>query len=295
MSVLSELLADKGYLILDGAMGTTLFEAGLTPGDAPERWNTSRPDDVANIHRSYIAAGSDVILTNTFGANRFRLKLHDLENSVREINLNAAIIARSTANEVRRKVLVAGSMGPSGELIDPLGPLSAAEVGNGYAEQAEALAEGHADLLWLETLSDLGELEAAVAGIRKVCDLPIAATMSYDTAGHTMMGVKGETQGKYSIALGLDASGINCGANLPDSEAAVAAIRSASGTIPVVSKANAGIPVWKGAQLCYDGTPEVLAAHALRVYQAGATLIGACCGSSPQHIEAIAKALSEIT
>ena len=154
------------------------------------------------------------------------------------------------------------------------------------------LAEGGVDILWLETLSALNVLEAGVRGVRKVTDLPIVATMSYDTAGRTMMGVTGTAQGEMIAALGLDAAGANCGATIPDTEAAVALIHAAGGGIPVVSKANAGIPVWHGAELHYDGTPDVLAAHAVRVHDAGASLIGACCGSGPEHIEMIARVLS---
>ena len=292
MNALAERLDERGYLVLDGAMGTQLFAAGLVAGDAPEAWNLERPDDITAIHRAYVQAGSDVILTNTFGGTKFRLQLHGLDDRVREVNAAAARAARVAAEEADRRVLVAGSMGPTGELVAPLGRLTPEEVAAGYAEQAEGLAEGGADILWMETLSALEEFEAGLAGIREVCDLPVVATMSYDTAGHTMMGVTGTDQGERIAALGLDAAGANCGANLPDTEAAVALIKAACGDIPVVSKANAGIPVWKGAELHYDGTPEVMAAHAVRVREAGISLIGACCGSGPEHIALMAKVLA---
>jgi len=292
VNALADLLAERGHLVLDGAMGTQLFEAGLVAGDAPESWNLSRPDDITAIHRSYVAAGSDVILTNSFGGTRFRLKLHHLDDRVHEVNAAAARNARAAADEADRRVLVAGSMGPTGELVVPLGRLTPEEVEDGFAEQVEGLTEGGADILWLETLSALDVLEAAVRGVRKASDLPLVATMSYDTAGRTMMGVTGTAQGELIASLGLDASGANCGATLPDTEAAVALIRAACGDIPVVSKANAGIPVWHGAELHYDGTPDVLAAHAVRVRDAGVSLIGACCGSGPEHIEMIARVLS---
>ena len=292
MNALAELLGEKGHLVLDGAMGTQLFEAGLVAGDAPESWNLDRPDDITAIHRAYVAAGSDIILTNSFGGTSFRLKLHGLDDRVREVNAAAARNARAAADEADRQVLVAGSMGPTGELVEPLGHLTPAEVEDGFAAQAEGLVEGGVDILWLETLSALNVLEAGVRGVRKVTDLPIVATMSYDTAGRTMMGVTGTAQGEMIAALGLDAAGANCGATIPDTEAAVALIHAAGGGIPVVSKANAGIPVWHGAELHYDGTPDVLAAHAVRVRDAGASLIGACCGSGPEHIEMIARVLS---
>jgi 5-methyltetrahydrofolate--homocysteine methyltransferase len=292
MNALAELLAEKGYLVLDGAMGTQLFDAGMVAGDAPESWNFSNPDGITAIHRSYVAAGSDIILTNSFGGTSFRLKLHGLDDRVREVNAAAARNARVAADEADRRVLVAGSMGPTGELVVPLGRLTPQEVEDGFAAQAEGLAEGGADILWLETLSALNVLEAGVRGARKASDLPIVATMSYDTAGRTMMGVSGTEQGEMIASLGLDAAGANCGSTLPDTEAAVALIRKSCGDIPVVSKANAGIPVWHGAELHYDGTPEVLAAHAVRVRDVGVSLIGACCGSGPEHIAMIAKVLS---
>lgn len=292
MNALAELLGEKGHLVLDGAMGTQLFEAGLVAGDAPEGWNLDRPDDITAIHRAYVAAGSDIILTNSFGGTSFRLKLHGLDDRVREVNAAAARNARAAADQADRRVLVAGSMGPTGELLEPLGHLTPAEVEDGFVAQAEGLAEGGVDILWLETLSALNVLEAGVRGVRKVTDLPIVTTMSYDTAGRTMMGVTGTAQGEMIAALGLDAAGANCGATISDTEAAVALIRQACGDIPVVSKANAGIPVWHGAELHYDGTPDVLAAHAVRVRDAGASLIGACCGSGPEHIEMIARVLS---
>jgi 5-methyltetrahydrofolate--homocysteine methyltransferase len=292
MHALAELLAEKGYLVLDGAMGTQLFDAGMVAGDAPESWNFSNPDGITAIHRSYVAAGSDIILTNSFGGTSFRLKLHGLDDRVREVNAAAARNARVAADEADRRVLVAGSMGPTGELVVPLGRLTPQEVEDGFAAQAEGLAEGGADILWLETLSALNVLEAGVRGARKASDLPIVATMSYDTAGRTMMGVSGTEQGEMIASLGLDAAGANCGSTLPDTEAAVALIRKSCGDIPVVSKANAGIPVWHGAELHYDGTPEVLAAHAVRVRDVGVSLIGACCGSGPEHIAMIAKVLS---
>ena len=155
MNALAELLEEKGHLVLDGAMGTQLFEAGLVAGDAPESWNLDRPDDITAIHRAYVAAGSDIILTNSFGGTSFRLKLHGLDDRVREVNAAAARNARAAADQADRRVLVAGSMGPPGELVEPLGHLTPAEVEDGFAAQAEGLAEGGVAILWLETLSAL--------------------------------------------------------------------------------------------------------------------------------------------
>lgn len=289
---LGEIVSARGYALADGAMGTQLFAAGLTSGDSPELWNLDRPETVRDIHRRYYEAGSDLVLTNSFGGNRFRLALHGSEGRVGELNRAAAANARAAADEAGRGAgLVAGSMGPTGELLEPLGAMSARACEEAFAEQARGLAEGGADLLWIETMSDLGEAEAAVRGARAACDLPVAVTMSFDTAGRTMMGVTGSDMARRLQGLGLAALGANCGANLADTEAAAAAIAAEAGGIPVICKPNAGVPVWRGGGLVYDGTPEVMAAGAARARRAGAAVIGACCGSTPEHIAAMAAAL----
>ena len=291
MNSLTELLDANGFLVTDGAMGTQLFAAGLMAGDPPEVWNLEHPDRIRAIHQSYVDAGSDIILTNSFGGNRHRLKLHSMDGQVHQLNAAAAAIGRDVADSADRRVLVAGSMGPTGELIRPLGELSTDEAQVAFAEQAAGLADGGADILWMETMSALAEVEAGVLGARSASDLPIVVTLSFDTAGRTMMGLTGEDAGVRLVELGVAGIGANCGANLADTEAAVAAIRSVCGDIPVVSKANAGIPVWKGAELEYDGTPEILAAHANRLREAGISIIGACCGSDPSHISMIRAVL----
>ena len=279
-----DLIAANGCLVLDGAMGTQLFAAGLTAGDPPELWNVDHPDRIQAIHREYVEAGCDVVLTNSFGGGRHRLKLHSLEGRAHELNAAAAAAARAVADEAERPIIVAGSMGPTGELIKPLGELTEDEVAEAFAEQAASLTDGGADVLWLETMSALPEIEAGIRGARSASDLPIVATLSFDTAGRTMMGITGEEAGTRLTELGVAGIGANCGANLADTEAAVVAIRSVCGDIPVISKANAGIPVWKGNELEYDAGPEVLAAHAYRLREAGISVIGGCCGSDPEHI-----------
>ncbi len=270
-----DLLAANGYLVLDGAMGTQLFAAGLVAGNPPELWNVDHPDRIQAIHRGYVMAGSDVVLTNSFGGNRHRLKLHSLENRSHELNAAAAAAARSVADQAGRPVVVAGSMGPTGELMEPLGELTEEEATEAFAEQAAGLTHGGADVLWLETMSALSEVEAGVRGALSASDLPIVATLSFDTAGRTMMGVTGEEVGSHLVELGVAGIGANCGNNLADTEAALAAIRSTCGNVPVISKANAGIPAWKGDKLEYDATPEILSAHAHRLRQAGVSAIGA--------------------
>jgi methionine synthase I (cobalamin-dependent) len=292
VNVLQELLDAKGYVVLDGAMGTQLFAAGLTSGDPPERWNVEHPDRVRHIHEAYIEAGSDVVLTNSFGGTRYRLKLHGLDGQVEELSSAASANARVAADSVDRKVLVAGSIGPTGELIDPLGELSVGDAEIAFEEQARGLAAGGADLLWLETMSDLAEVEAAIVGARRASDLPIVATMSYDTVGRTMMGVSGADAVDRLARYELAGIGANCGNNVADTEAVVIEIRRLVGDRPVVSKANAGIPEWHGTELHYNGTPEILAAHAHRVHAAGVDVVGGCCGSTPEHVAMISKVLS---
>lgn len=287
MSILDELIAERGFLVIDGAMGTELFSRGLPAGDAPERWNLDSPERVQEVHRAYIEAGSDIVLTNTFGGTRFRLALHGLDDRVFEINRAAARLARDVADSFERRVLVGGSMGPSGELIAPLGELEPRDAEEGFAEQARGLTAGGADLLWIETMSSLEEVEAAVRGAKRVSALPVTVTFSFDTAGRTMMGVTGTVAAERLVELGVSAIGANCGSNLPETEAALAEIRAAAPGIPVISKANAGIPQWHGADLCYTGTPEVMAAHAHRVRSSGVDIIGGCCGSGPGHIAAM--------
>ena len=292
---ISDLLETNGYAVADGAMGTQLFAVGLSAGDPPEAWNVHHADEVQAIHRAYLRAGADLVVTNSFGGTSFRLALHGFQDRVQELNeaaaRNARIEADAESERTGRSTLVAGSMGPTGELLEPLGNMSAAACQAAFAEQASGLAAGGADVLWIETMSDLDEVEAAVRGARSACDLPVAATMSFDTAGRTMMGVTGTELAERLGGLGLAAMGANCGNNIADTEAAVAAIAAASTGTPVISKPNAGVPVWSGDNLAYDGTPEVLAAHAHRARAAGVTVIGSCCGSTPAHTAKIAAVL----
>lgn len=293
---ISGLLKAKGHIVADGAMGTQLFAVGLSAGDPPEAWNVHHTHEVRAIHRAYLRAGADLVIANSFGGTSFRLALHGLQDRVVELNAaaarNARIEADAEAERTGRTVLVAGSMGPSGELLEPMGNMSAADCEAAFAEQAEGLAAGGADVLWIETMSDLDEAEAAVRGARSACDLPVAATMSFDTAGRTMMGVTGSELAERLGGLGLAAMGANCGNNVADTEAAVVAVAAASTGTPVISKPNAGVPVWHGDSLVYDGTPEVLAAHAHRARAAGVAVIGSCCGSTPAHTAKIAAVLA---
>lgn len=291
MSILTDLVAERSFLLLDGAMGTELFDRGLTSGEAPERWNLEQKDRVASVYQAYVDAGADVFLTNSFGGTHFRLALHDLHNDVHEVNRAAAEIGRQVADVSDRRILVAGSLGPTGELMEPMGTMTPATCQASFAEQAAGLAAGGADLAWIETMSSLEELRAAVAGVRESTDLPICMTMSFDTAGCSMMGVTGTDLGLLAVELGVEAVGANCGNNLADTEAAIAQMREVAPDVLLISKGNAGMPEWRGAELFYSGSPEVMAAQAVRVREAGAALIGACCGSSPAHLSMMRRVL----
>lgn len=294
--VFAGFLDGKGYVVADGGMGTRLFALGLISGDAPERFNLLKPGQIRDVHLGHLRAGSDLVLTNSFGANGLRLRLHDLGGRTLELNEAAARIAREAAEAERRRdarpMLVAGSMGPTGELLEPLGSLSAADCEEAFAAQAEGLAEGGADLLWIETMSDLGEVEAAVRGARRACDLPVAVSLSFDTAGHTMMGVGATEAARRLGGLEPAALGANCGNNVADTEAAAVAMRAALPDVPVIFKPNAGIPVWTGTTFRYTAGPETLAAHAHRAVQAGVRIVGGCCGTTPEHIAKIAAVLA---
>jgi 5-methyltetrahydrofolate--homocysteine methyltransferase len=291
MSILQELLTEREVLLIDGAMGTELFARGLESGAPPELWNVEHPDRVRAVHEDYIAAGSDIVLTNSFGGTAFRLKLHHLEDRVVGLNRAAAAIARQAADAAGRRVVVAGSMGPTGELLEPMGTMTPATCAAAFAEQARGLTAGGADVLWIETMSHLDEVAAAVEGARSESDLPICATLSFDTAGRTMMGVTGDDAVTRLAALGVAAVGANCGNNLADTEAATAQMRATHEDVLIISKANAGIPEWHGTELRYSGSPEVMAAHAVRQRESGVRIIGACCGSSPEHVRMMRRVL----
>lgn len=289
---LQDLLASGQPVVLDGAMGTMLFRAGLKNGESPELWNVEQAEKVAAVHRAYIEAGSQLILTNTFGCNRERLKLHRLEARAAEFNHAAARLARAVADAAPSPVLVAGSIGPTGSMMAPLGDLTFEAAVALFSEQARALAEGGVDVLWVETMSDLEEVRAAVQACHEAApDLPVVATMTFDTHGRTMMGVKPEQAVKAITELAVLAVGGNCG-NGPDEIAGVIEkMHAAAPDAVLVAKANAGIPRLVDDVAVYDATPAHMAEYALQVRGLGATLIGGCCGSTPDHIRAMAQAL----
>jgi 5-methyltetrahydrofolate--homocysteine methyltransferase len=293
----SALLDTGGLILADGAMGTMLIENGLTFGACPESWNVELPEKVRQVHRGYLNAGAQIILTNTFGGNRFRLALHGLEGRVAELNQAGAAIARAEAEAAGGQALVAGDIGPSGGILAPLGDLEPSAATEGFAEQAAALLQGGVDVIWLETLSGLEEMRAALDGVRRVsADVPVIATMTFDTRGRTMMGVTPEEAARELMGWGAAAVGGNCG-NGPDEILGVIAKMRA--TVPqalLVAKANAGIPRLEKGKAVYDAGPEEMGQYAAAAAQAGARIIGACCGSTPRHLEVMAAALGvEVT
>lgn len=291
MTSFEELLATPGPILLDGAMGTVLMDAGLDQGNPPEEWNVLHPDSIREIHRKYIQSGAQVILTNSFGGTRFRLKLHDLQDRAVELNKAAAQNARAEADAANHPVVVAGSIGPTGELLEPMGTMTFEGAKTAFAEQAAALAEGGVDVLWIETMSDLNEVKAAIEGARSVSDLPIVATMTFDTHGHTMMGVKPEQAIEFLMDFDLSAIGANCGNGPGEIEAVITAMHAIAPGVPLIAKSNAGLPYWDHNELKYDGTPDVMAGYAQRVHELGAKMIGGCCGNTPTHIKAMNEAL----
>jgi 5-methyltetrahydrofolate--homocysteine methyltransferase len=289
---LQDLLASGEAIIADGAMGTMLFQLGLNHGDAPELWNVAQPEKVRSVHRAYIEAGAQIVLTNSLGGGRLRLGRHDLSDRAAELNKAAAQLARAEADAADRPVVVAGSIGPIGEILAPWGTLAFEDAMPVFAEQAGALVEGGVDVLWIETMSDLEEVRAAVEGCRQAAPrTPVVTTMTFDTGGRTMMGVSPEQALETLKGFDVLALGGNCGKGPTEIEAVIAKMHAADPEAILVAKANAGAPRMEKGTTVYDATPEIMADHALKVRKLGARIIGACCGSTPDHIRAIARAL----
>jgi len=293
MPSLSELLAERSWLMADGATGTNLFDMGLEAGDPPEAWSVDHPDRITKLHQSFVDAGSDIILTNTFGCNRRRLKLHNFQDRCAEFNIASAQLARAVADGAGRPVVVAGSVGPTGDLFAPLGELTAEEAVEVFAEQIAALKEGGADVAWIETMSATEEINAAVTAARRH-DMPYVFTASFDTAGRTMMGLQPsdlasvlETDGAGPVAIGA-----NCGVGASDLLVSVLQMKDEGAERPIlVAKANCGVPEIQGDQVVYTGTPDLMARYAEMAIDSGARIIGGCCGTTPAHLVAMRAAL----
>lgn len=289
----THLLATRPWLLADGATGSNLFDVGLVSGDAPELWNTEQPAKITALHQSFVDSGADILLTNSFGGTRYRLKLHQAQDRVAELNTTAARLARAVADASGREIAVAGSIGPTGEIMEPIGPLSIAQATEAFAEQAQALAAGGADVMWIETMSSAEEVQAAVAGAATT-GLPIVCTLSFDTNGRTMMGISPSDFAALEKTLvpRLAACGTNCGVGASEVVACIHNLAEAAGPdVVLVAKGNCGIPQFRGTEVVYSGTPELMASYAQFAADAGARIIGGCCGTSPAHLAAMRAAL----
>ena len=288
MIELRQRLTQPGILIADGATGTMLQRAGLPAGSAPERWNLENPAAVQALHEQYIAAGAHLILTNTFGGSRLRIEKWGEGQRTHDINLTAARLARQAADG---RAYVLGDIGPTGQLLEPMGALTRDEAVAVFSEQAAALIEGGVDGILIETMADLNEAIAAVEGARQVTDRPILVTMSFDTHGRTMMGVEPAAAARQLWQLKVDVVGANCGRTLTETLEAIQRMRQALPEAILMAKPNAGLPHTAGGELVYDVTPQIMADYACRFAALGVKIFGGCCGSTPEHIRAVATAL----
>ena len=289
---LSQLLASGDWLMADGATGTNLFNMGLPSDVAPDLWNIDQPDSVRRLYRDSVDAGADLFLTNTFGGNASRLRLHGAAHRVRDVNRQGAAMARDIADASGRSVVVAGNIGPTGEIMAPIGTLSRAAATEMFHEQAEALKEGGADVLWVETVSCEQEFRAAAEAAR-LADMPWCGMMSFDTAGRTIMGVTSAQLSALVERLSNPpvAYGANCGVGAADLLRTVRDFVASGNERPIIAKGNAGIPHLEAGHLHYDGTPAIMADYACLARDLGVRIIGGCCGTTPAHLRAMREAL----
>ena len=294
-NIIDDMIAEKGFLLADGATGTNLFNLGLESGDPPEFWNINEPDKIRSLYQGSVDAGCDIFLTNSFGGNASRLKLHDSEDRAYELSLAASKIAKDVANKSGRGILVAGSIGPTGDIMGDAGWLSHDEAVQMFQVTAQGLIDGGADLLWVETISSPEEFIAASEAIQNI-NAQWVGTMSFDTAGRTMMGVTSHdmTNLVKSMKYGPIGFGANCGVGASDLLRTVLGL-SENADRPVIAKGNAGIPKYVDGHIHYDGTPEIMAEYAILAKACGASIIGGCCGTMPIHLKAMRKALDNST
>jgi 5-methyltetrahydrofolate--homocysteine methyltransferase len=276
-------------IVADGATGTMLLAEGLPGGTPPERWVLENPDPILDLQRAYVEAGSDLIIACTFGANRARLKHAGLADRLAEVNQRAVQIAREAAGD---RAYAAADIGPLGEFLAPIGKVTYEQALEIFAEQAAALAQTGVDVLYIETMSDLNEMRAAIAGAQQAAPgIPIFATFSFDHHGRTNMGLKPEQAAQALQALGVAAFGANCGATLEMTEGAVTKMHEAAPRAALIAKPNAGKPRIVGRETVYDAAPDDMAEYAKKFVALGARVVGGCCGSTPEHIRAIAEAV----
>jgi 5-methyltetrahydrofolate--homocysteine methyltransferase len=285
--LLVERLSAGAPLLADGATGTMLMAAGLPAGTPPELWNVEQPEKILALHRAYLSAGSQVILTNTFGGTPTKLGKAGLAARAHELNLAAARLARQAAGSM---AFVAGDLGPTGELMKPFGSLTFDQALQDYAEQAAALAEGGVDLLWVETMTDLQEAKAAVMGARQASNLPVFCSMSFGRKARTIMGVSAKQAAQELWPLGLAAIGANCGDGLEMIPEVLRQMREVLPDAPLIVKPNAGLPRMVSGETLYDVGPADFCGRMNEFVAQGARVIGSCCGSGPEYIAALAAA-----
>ena len=295
-NALTDLLASKGVLLADGATGTNLFAMGLEAGEAPELWLETHPERITKLHQDFVDAGADIILTNSFGGTRHRLKLHHAADRVFALNKRAAEIARAVADGAGRPVIVGGSVGPTGELLMPLGALTFEDAVDAFTEQMEGLKAGGADVAWIETMSSADEIRAAAEAAVKV-GLPYIYTGSFDTAGKTMMGLhpKDILKPAAEVKEAPLAVGANCGVGASDILSTLLDMTAANPDAIIIVKGNCGIPEFRGSEIYYSGTPELMADYVRLARDGGARIIGGCCGTSCEHLKAMRGALDNYT
>ncbi|NOZ62637.1 MAG: methionine synthase [Calditrichaeota bacterium] len=293
MSKLLDLVKEKSIVISDGAWGTLLHEKGLPPGECPESWNVSHPDIVRQIPEGYIAAGSEVVLTNSFGASPLKLGLFNLSESAHDFNFAAAKISRAAAGD---EVLVLASVGPTGQFLAPLGEISEKEMIENFRTQIKGLADGGADAILIETMSDIGEASCAVRAAQDVCDLPILVSMTLERGKQgyrTLMGNSVAEIVTFFTAAGVDILGTNCGNGTAGIVEIVQEFRSFTDK-PIVAHPNAGLPVVQDGETIFPERPDEMASLVPDLVEAGANIIGGCCGTGPDHIRAIAQQVRAI-
>ena len=286
-------LAAGSLLVADGATGTSYQAMGSEIGVAPEEWVYDHPEKVLELHRAFIAAGAEIILTDSFGGSALRLRESKLAGRASELNRRAAELARVAASEATG-ILVAGSIGPTGMLMEPYGELTRAAAVSTFAEQAGALVAGGVDLVVLETFFALDEALAAIEGVQTTSDRPLVVCFSFDRGTRTMMGLSPTQMVEAVVPCGVAAIGANCGRSLETMEAVVTEMAGINAGTPLWVKPNAGLPVMDGDTARYDTSPATMAAYAGRFLELGARIVGGCCGTSPAHLAAIAATVRSL-
>jgi 5-methyltetrahydrofolate--homocysteine methyltransferase len=284
----AELLEDRDVVLADGATGTNFQDMGIEPGVAPEEWVFDAPQQVSDLHRRFAESGCDLVSTCTFGASSVRLSDGPLAGRTHELNARAAELARESVSE---SVLVAGSMGPTGQLVEPFGPLTRDVSLEAFGEQARGLADGGADLLVLETFFALDEALWAAEAAGAATDLPVVMSFSFDQGTKTMMGLSPADVTAATEGTGIAALGANCGRSLQDTAQLVTEFLEAGSALPLWIKPNAGVPTVTAAGVVYPEDPASFAEQVSQFARRGASIVGGCCGSTPEHLSALAAAL----